>query len=272
VGQDIARLVQVEDVSDRLHAEEQVRALNRTLETRVAQRTRELSAANNELESFAYSISHDLRTPLRSIEGFSRLLTERYQPSLDEAGRDYLTRIRHATSRMGELIEALLKMSRLSRGQLSPAPLDMSKLAADAIAELRVAEPGREVEVAIAPGMRTVGDPSLVRSLLVNLLGNAWKFTRDCERPRIEFFQEHSQDEAGPVFVVRDNGAGFEADYVGKLFRPFQRLHSQEQFGGHGIGLASVRRIVERHGGTIRADGKPGAGATFKFTLPGDGA
>lgn len=272
VGQDIARLVQVEDVSDRLHAEEQVRALNRTLETRVAQRTRELSAANNELESFAYSISHDLRTPLRSIEGFSRLLTERYQPSLDEAGRDYLTRIRNATSRMSELIEALLKMSRLSRGQLSPAPLDLTQLAADVIAELRVAEPGREIEIAIAPGMRTVGDPSLVRSLLVNLLGNAWKFTRECERPRIEFFQEHSQDDAAsPVFVVRDNGAGFEASYVGKLFRPFQRLHSQEQFGGHGIGLASVRRIVERHGGTIQADGKPGAGATFKFTLPGDG-
>lgn len=271
VGQDIARLVQVEDVSDRLHAEEQVRALNRTLETRVAQRTRELSAANNELESFAYSISHDLRTPLRSIEGFSRLLTERYQQSLDDSGRDYLTRIRNATSRMSELIEALLKMSRLSRGQLSPAPLDLSKLAADVIAELRVAEPGREVEIAIAPDMRTVGDPSLVRSLLVNLLGNAWKFTRDCERPRIEFFQEHSQNEASTVFVVRDNGAGFEADYVGKLFRPFQRLHSQEQFSGHGIGLASVRRIVERHGGTIQADGRPGAGATFKFTLPGDG-
>lgn len=272
VGQDIARLVQVEDVSDRLHAEAQVRALNRTLETRVAQRTRELSAANNELESFAYSISHDLRTPLRSIEGFSRLLAERYQPALDEAGRDYLARIRNATSRMSELIEALLKMSRLSRGQLNPAPLDLSRLAADVIAELRAAEPGREVEVAIAPGMRAVGDPPLVRNLLVNLLGNAWKFTRDCARARIEFFQEPSQDEAAsPVFVVRDNGAGFEADYVGKLFRPFQRLHSQEQFGGHGIGLASVRRIVERHGGSIEAYGKPGEGAVFKFTLPGEG-
>ncbi|MCL1633698.1 CHASE domain-containing protein [Luteimonas sp. SX5] len=272
VGQDIARLVQVEDVSERLHAEAQVRALNRTLETRVAQRTRELSAANNELESFAYSISHDLRTPLRSIEGFSRLLAERYQQQLDGAGRDYLARIRNATSRMSELIEALLKMSRLSRSQLNPLPLDLSQLAAEVVAELRSAEPGREVEVAIAPGLQAVGDPALVRNLLMNLLGNAWKFTRDCDRPRIEFFRETRGVADEPVFVVRDNGAGFEADYVGKLFRPFQRLHSQEQFSGHGIGLASVRRIVERHGGTIQADGKPGEGATFKFTLPGEGA
>ncbi len=272
VGQDIARLVQVEDVSERLQAEAQVRALNRTLESRVAQRTRELTAINNELESFAYSISHDLRTPLRSIEGFSRLLSERYQQQLDEAGRDYLTRIRNATSRMSELIEALLKMSRLSRGQLNPLPLDLSQLAAEVVAELRSAEPAREVEITIAPDMKAVGDPPLVRNLLTNLLGNAWKFTRGCARPRIEFFQQTQGVADEPVFVVRDNGAGFEADYVGKLFRPFQRLHSQEQFSGHGIGLASVRRIVERHGGTIQADGKPDEGATFKFTLPGENA
>jgi len=270
VGQDIARLVQVEDVSDRLRAEAQVRALNRTLETRVAQRTRDLSAANNELESFAYSVSHDLRAPLRSIEGFSRLLTERYQAVLDEPGRDYLGRVRNATQRMGELIEALLKMSRLSRGQLDPVPLDLSQLAADAVAELQAADPGHEVDVAIQPGLSATGDRTLVRNLLDNLLGNAWKFSRHSARPRIEFFRESAQD-GSTTFVVRDNGAGFEADYVGKLFRPFQRLHSQQQFSGHGIGLASVKRIVERHGGTIQADGKPGEGATFKFTLPGEG-
>lgn len=273
VGQDIARLVQVEDVSDRLRAEAQVRALNRTLETRVAQRTRELSAANNELESFAYSVSHDLRSPLRSIEGFSRLLTERYQHALDEAGRDYLARVRNATARMGELIEALLKMARLSRGELNPVALDLSRLAAEVVAELRAADPGRTVETVIEPGLRAIGDQALVRNLLGNLLGNAWKFTRDCAYPRIEFFQEQVQGATTtPVFVVRDNGAGFEADYVDKLFRPFQRLHSQQQFGGHGIGLASVKRIVERHGGSIRAEGRVDEGATFRFTLPGDGS
>jgi PAS domain S-box-containing protein len=272
VGQDIARLVQVEDVSERLRAEAQVRALNRMLETRVAQRTRELRAANNELESFAYSISHDLRTPLRSIEGFSRLLGERHQQALDESGRDYLARVRNAASRMSELIEALLKMSRLSRGELKPVPLDLSQLATEVVAELQADQPERRVEVAIQPGLCAVGDPALVRTLLENLLGNAWKFTRDCARPRVEFFQEPAHgDDASAAFVVRDNGAGFEADYINKLFRPFQRLHSQEQFSGHGIGLASVKRIIERHGGTILADGSPGAGAVFKFTLPGDG-
>lgn len=271
VGQDIARLVQVEDATDRLRAEAQVRALNRTLETRVAQRTRELSAANNELESFAYSISHDLRTPLRSIEGFSRLLTERHESQLDEPGRDYLTRIRNAASRMSELIDAMLKMARLSRGQLNPSPLDLSQLAKEVVAELRAAEPERKVAVAIQPGLQASGDAPLVRNLLENLLGNAWKFTRECADARIEFFAEPAQaDDEPPVFVVRDNGAGFEAEYVGKLFRPFQRLHSQAQFAGHGIGLASVRRIVERHGGAIRAEGAPGQGAAFRFTLPGE--
>lgn len=271
VGQNIARLVQVEDATDRLRAEAQVRALNRNLETRVAQRTRELSAANNELESFAYSISHDLRTPLRSIEGFSRLLSERYESSLDEAGRDYLTRIRNATSRMSDLIDALLKMARLSRGQLNRTPLDLSQLAKETVAELRAAEPERKVSVAIQPGLQAYGDAPLVRNLLGNLLGNAWKFTRDSAEPLIEFFAEPAQGEGEPpMFVVRDNGAGFETEYVGKLFRPFQRLHSQDQFAGHGIGLASVRRIVERHGGSIRAEGAPGKGAAFKFTLPGE--
>lgn len=269
VGQDIARLVQVEDVTERLQTEAQVRNLNRTLEARVEQRTRELSNANNELESFAYSISHDLRTPLRSIDGFSKLLTERYQGVLDDAGRDYLSRVRNATLRMGELIEALLKMSRLSRGELDPQPLDLSQLASEVVAELRATDPGRHVDVVIAPGMRAIGDPALVRNLLGNLLGNAWKFTRASKHARVEFLVEGERDVTEtPTFVVRDNGVGFESEYVGKLFRPFQRLHSLEQFAGHGIGLASVKRIIQRHGGTIQAEGEVGKGATFRFTLP----
>jgi PAS domain S-box-containing protein len=264
IGQDVVRLVQVEDVTDRLRAEAQVLALNRNLEARVVARTRELTIANQDLESFAYSVSHDLRAPLRAIDGFSRLLGERYAGALDDEGRDYVARVRNAAARMGSLIEALLKMARLGRGGIRPVPLDLGRMAAEIVAELRANEPAREVEVAIAPDLRAVGDASLVRNLLQNLLGNAWKFTRDRDPGRIEVGRE-----AGGAFYVRDNGAGFPAEYSGKLFRPFQRLHSQEEFPGEGVGLASVRRIVERHGGTIRADGAEGQGASFAFTLPG---
>src|SRR5690606_5680323 len=248
---------------DRLRAEAQVLALNRSLEARVAARTRELTIANKDLESFAYSVSHDLRAPLRAIDGFSRLLAERYGDALGEEGRDYVQRVRNAAARMGSLIEALLKMARLGRGGIRPVPLDLGRMAADVVAELRANEPGRDVEVAIAPNLRAVGDASLVRNLLENLLGNAWKFTRDRHPARIEVGRE-----PGGAFYVRDNGAGFPPEYAGKLFRPFQRLHSQEDFPGEGVGLASVRRIVERHGGTIRAEGEEGKGATFGFTLP----
>jgi PAS domain S-box-containing protein len=263
IGQDITRLAQVEDVTDRLRAEAQVLALNRTLEARVAARTRELTLANQELESFAYSISHDLRAPLRAIDGFSRLLGERHGDQIQDEGREYLSRVRNATGRMGSLIESLLKMARLGRGGIKPVPLDLGQMSAEIVAELRSGEPGREVTVEIAPGLDAVGDPSLVRNLLQNLVGNAWKFTRDSGDARIEI----GRDGDG-AFFVRDNGAGFAQEYADKLFRPFQRLHSQEQFAGDGIGLASVKRIVERHGGSIRAEGSPGRGATFRFTLP----
>ncbi|MGN6113336.1 MAG: CHASE domain-containing protein [Luteimonas sp.] len=263
IGQDVVRLVQVEDVTDRLRAEAQVLALNRNLEARVATRTRELTIANQDLESFAYSVSHDLRAPLRAIDGFSRLLGERYGDRMDGEGRDYVVRVRNAASRMGSLIEALLKMARLGRGGIHPVALDVGRMAADIVGELRANEPGRDVEVSIAPNLRAVGDASLVRNLLENLLGNAWKFTRDRHPARIEVGRE-----PGGAFYVRDNGAGFPAEYADKLFRPFQRLHSQEEFAGEGVGLASVRRIVERHGGTIRADSVQGQGATFAFTLP----
>ncbi len=261
-GEGFASLVQVEDVTERLRAEAQIQALNRTLEARVALRTRELSHANRELEAFAYSVSHDLRAPLRSIDGFSRLLGERYKDAIGTEGQDYLRRIRGASARMGDLIDALLKMSRVSRGELKYAEVDLSAMAREVAAELRNNEPGREAAFEIEPGLKVHGDPALMRTLLDNLLGNAWKFTRGRKLARIEV----GANADGEVFV-RDNGAGFAEEYATKLFRPFQRLHSEAEYAGHGIGLATVKRIVERHGGSIRAAGTEGQGATFWFRL-----
>lgn len=274
VGEDVRGLVQVEDVTERLRAEARVHALNRTLEARVELRTHELSAANQELEAFAYNVSHDLRAPLRSIDGFSRILTERYGAVLDDAGRDYLARVRNAAGRMGELIDAMLAMSRLARSELKLEPVDLSRIAGELLEEWQLGEPGRRVQWRITPGLEAVGDAALLRNLLSNLLANAWKFTRGCNETRIDFgFDPGTGADTNPAgeFYVRDNGAGFNQEYVDKLFRPFQRLHSQAEFAGHGIGLASVRRIVERHGGHIRAVGVEGQGATFYFTLPGQG-
>ena len=269
IGQDVACLVQVDDITERVLAQAREQALNRTLEARVGLRTRELTHANQELESFAYSVSHDLRAPLRTIEGFSRLLTERYTEKIDEVGRDYLARVRNAASRMDDLIGALLKMSRLSRASLTLVPLDLTQMAQEVVAELRVAQPQRQVEVVIEPGLHAVGDAALVRNLLQNLIGNAWKFTTGSADAHIVIGKEEGSGEQ-VTFHVRDNGAGFPSEYAGKLFRPFQRLHNQEEFEGHGIGLASVKRIIERHGGSVGAEGRPGEGATFRFTLPRD--
>lgn len=266
VGEDIHGLVQVEDVTERLRAEAQVHALNRTLEARVALRTRELSQANQELEAFAYSLSHDLRAPLRAIDGFSRILVERYVESLDGDGRDYLGRIRKAAGRMGELIDAMLTMSRITRGELKLERVDLSRITSELLEELQLGEQARRVERRIMPGLDVVGDATLLRSLLSNLLANAWKFTSGRDDARIEFGSN-----ADGEFFVGDNGVGFAQEYVDKLFRPFQRLHTQTEFPGHGIGLASVKRIVERHGGSIRAVGVEGEGATFYFSLPGEG-
>ncbi len=265
---DVVRLVQVDDVTERLRAEAQVHALNRELESRVERRTRALTQANHELESFAYIVSHDLRAPLRSIDGFGRILSERYQGALDAQGQDYLARVRNAAGRMDALIDALLAMSRITRGEFKRVPLDLSRMAHDVVTELRQTDPTREVEVVIAPGLRAEGDAALVRNLLENLLGNAWKFTAGVAAARIEFGLG-----ADGCFHVRDNGAGFNAEYAGKLFRPFQRLHREDEYKGHGVGLASVKRIVERHGGAIDAQGAPGQGATIRFTLAArDGA
>jgi PAS domain S-box-containing protein len=262
VGQDVVGLVQVEDVTERLRAEAQVRALNRTLEARVAVRTRELTHANEELESFAYSVSHDLRAPLRSIEGFSRLLREHYGEALDDTGRAYLDRVRNASARMDELIDAILKVSRIGRSELKPRTTDLSRLAEEIVAELREQDPRRQVDVRIEPGLLAWADPTLARNLLQNLFDNAWKFTAATTAPCIRLYRDDH------ALVVEDNGAGFDPNYANKLFRPFQRLHAQQEFAGHGIGLATVRRILERHGGSIRAEGRPGEGARFVFVLP----
>ena len=245
-------------------SEAEVRALNRSLEARVATRTRELREANRELEAFAYSVSHDLRAPLRAIDGFSAMLQEQQGDRLDAGGRAYLTRVRGAAARMGALIDSLLKLARYGRAELRREPINLGRIASDVEAELRAAEPERHVEVAIEPELFARGDPGLVRGLLQNLIGNAWKFTRGRSPARIEIGRDPGTGE----FFVRDNGAGFDDDYAGKLFRPFQRLHADEAFAGDGIGLASVKRIVERHGGTVRAEGKAGEGATFRFSLP----
>lgn len=267
VGEDITGLVQVEDVTERLRAEARVHALNRTLEARVAMRTRELEQANAELEAFAYSVSHDLRAPLRAIDGFSRALQDRHSASLDAGGRGYIDRVRQAASRMSSLIDALLGMTRLSRAEMRPEHIDISRMARDAIEDLRAGDPEHRVDVNIADGMSAQGDATLVRNLLDNLLGNAWKFTRGRIGARIEM---RGTDAANGLreFAIRDNGAGFAQDYADKLFKPFQRLHAASEFDGHGVGLASVRRIVERHGGQVRAEGAVGEGATFWFSLP----
>lgn len=235
------------------------------LESLVAERTRELEAVNKELEAFSYSVSHDLRAPLRAMDGFSRAVLEDYTDKLDEEGKDYLQRIRAAAQRMGALIDDLLKLSRVTRADLKKGPTDLSALASDCIAALREAEPHRKVEVVITPGLIVEADSQLMRAAIDNLLRNAWKFTRKTANARIEFGSLDGPD--GKTYYVRDNGVGFDPTYADKLFGPFQRLHSSEEFEGSGIGLATVARIIHKHGGRVWAEGKPGAGATFYFTL-----
>jgi light-regulated signal transduction histidine kinase (bacteriophytochrome) len=232
----------------------------------VLERTAELAAANRELEAFSYSVSHDLRAPLRSIDGFSQAVLEDYADKLDEPGRDHLNRVRAATQRMGQLIDDLLKLARVTRAEIRPTTVDLSALAANVLAELQKNEPGRRVEYRIEPGLTAEGDARLLRVVLDNLLGNAWKFAGKTANARIEFGATRGSD-GTPSYFVRDNGAGFDMAYANKLFSAFQRLHSMNEFPGTGIGLATVQRIILRHGGTVRAEGRPGAGATFYFTL-----
>lgn len=227
-------------------------------------KARELERYVQELESFSYAVSHDLRAPLRALDGFSQALDAKYPEALDERGRDYLRRIRNASQRMSHLIDALLRLSRISRQPMKWAPVDLSGLAHEAMQDLRDAEPARAVAFHCAPQLRVWGDAALLRIVLQNLLGNAWKFTADTDGPVIEL----GRDPVDPGwFYVRDNGAGFDPRYSDRLFGAFQRLHSESEFEGTGIGLVTVKRIVRRHGGDVSAEGEPGRGATFWFEL-----
>jgi signal transduction histidine kinase len=247
----------------------EVLRLNAELERRVAERTAQLEYTNQELEAFCYSVSHDLRAPLRSIDGFSQALVEDFPHEVPEEARRYLARIRSATQRMAQLIEDLLNLSRVSRGELQRQDIDVTETARQVVAELRQRDPGRAVETSVWDGMRAHADGRLVRTALENLLGNAWKFTGRCEAPRIEVGA--LADGGRATFFVRDNGAGFDMAYADKLFGAFQRLHAASEYAGTGIGLATVQRIVYRHGGRVWADARPGKGAVFYFTLePGE--
>ncbi|MGA2507743.1 MAG: ATP-binding protein [Chitinispirillaceae bacterium] len=220
---------------------------------------------NSEMESFAYSVSHDLRAPLRSIAGFSQLLVEEYSGKLVGEGDDYLKRIAAATEKMGWLIDDLLKLSRVSRAGMERERLDLSAIVRKIADQFAAAEPGRHVEFVLADGLSASGDSHLMTVVIENLLGNAWKFTGNREKARIEFGVEQQGEEN--AFFVKDNGAGFDMAYADKLFRPFQRLHKKEEFAGTGIGLATVKRIIERHGGRVWIKGEQEKGTTVYFTL-----
>jgi len=258
-------ILMANDITELVLSRNEALALNSELERRVHERTGELERLNKELEAFSYSVSHDLRAPLRSIDGFSGLLLRRYQHALAPTAADYLSRVRAASQRMGELIDDLLELSRVTRSELRRTRIDLSAMAEAALAELRQLDPERRVRCRVAPGLRADADPRLMRLVIANLLANAWKFTSRLEIAEIHVGLINQAGES--VFFVRDNGAGFDMAYAGKLFAAFQRLHAASDFEGTGIGLATVQRVIHRHGGRIWPDAAPGRGATFYFTL-----
>jgi light-regulated signal transduction histidine kinase (bacteriophytochrome) len=243
----------------------EVRSANADLERRVAERTRQLEAANRELEAFAYAVSHDLRAPLRSMSGFSQILRENAPPGLDEKSLHYLQRIHDASMRMSGLIEDLLNLSRIGRSELTARPISLSQIANEAAAAIRERHPARDVQLEIAPNLEVNADPRLLRIALENMLSNAWKYTSRAPQAQVSVGAQDGEN--GPVYFVRDNGVGFDMKYADKLFVPFQRLHPETEFPGSGIGLVTVQRIIARHGGRVWADARPDAGATFYFTL-----
>jgi PAS domain S-box-containing protein len=249
------------DITELRRAEEKLKQALVNLE----HANNQLAATNKELETFSYSVSHDLRSPLRTIDGFSQALLEDYLDKLDEQGQDYLSRLRAASQKMGELIDGLLKLSRLTRSDMHKEKVDLSALAEEITTRLQETQPERQAEFIISRGLTASGDRQLLRALLENLLGNAWKFTGKRPQARIEFGATHNGDKK--VYFVRDNGAGFDMTYADKLFGAFQRLHETTEFPGTGIGLATVQRIINRHGGSVWAEGAVGKGATFYFTL-----
>jgi len=265
-GQYTGSLAMVTDITQRRAAEEQIRQLNAQLEQRIADRTAQLEFSNRELEAFAYTVAHDLRAPLRSVASFSDALVEDCGDKLDAVGRDYLRRIVNGSKRMADLIDGILSLSRVNSTELAPRKSDLSAMAYAIVEQLQGAKPDRSVQVSIQDGLTDEGDPQLLRVVLENLLGNAWKFTRDRNPAEIEFSATRN-DKGVRVYQVRDNGAGFDMAYRDKLFGVFQRLHAQKEFDGNGVGLATVQRIVRRHGGRVWGEGEPGKGARFFFTL-----
>ncbi len=253
-------------VLSRALAVRRLRIRNAELEQRVRERTAELEAANRDLESFCSSVSHDLRAPLRHIDGFSSLLIENYASQMPEEAQRLLKFVSSSALRMGQLIDDLLHFSRLGRQQLTKQPVNISGLVQEVLDELAKEQDGRSVELRVVQLPDTVGDPSLLKQVFINLLSNAYKFTRQREKPMIEVGWRQQKDEK--VYFVRDNGAGFDMKHADKLFGVFQRLHRQDEFEGTGVGLSIVQRIVQRHGGRIWAEAELGKGATFYFTLP----
>jgi PAS domain S-box-containing protein len=261
----VATIAQGQDITERTLAEAEIKRLNTDLERRVAARTRDLTAANAELEEFVYSIAHDLRSPLRSLSGFSQIIDHDYAEAIDETGRDYLRRIRDAAGHLGELMDALMSLSRIGRQDLELHDVDLSALAQGVAIALCENDPGRLVDFEIEQGLVARGDTALCEIIVQNLIGNAWKFSA-AETPALIRFTAERQD-GRRVFCVSDNGVGFEPEYAGKLFAPFERLHTTDEFPGTGIGLATVRRAVTRLGGTCWADAEQGSGARLYFTL-----
>lgn len=254
-----------QDIIKLERAEAEIHQLNTALEQRVAERTAQLVAVNNELEAFSYSVSHDLRTPLRSIDGFSQALAEDYGERLDAVGLDYLSRVRCAAQRMGMLIDDLLRLARVTRADMKLTHIDFSALAEEVAENLCKHKGYSAATLTVQAGLASYGDPALLRIVLENLLDNAWKYSSKIPQPKIALGRLTQAERA--VYFVRDNGAGFDMAYVNKLFGAFQRLHRDEEFSGTGVGLATVKRIVHRHGGEVWAEGRPGKGAVFYFTL-----